>query len=157
MTVSADERKGSVFAKILLASDGSDYALRAAEAVASLGRALGSTVTVLHVFTPPAMLTSVPGSPGADMEPVALNAYIEQVQDAVAKRTGRVLDEAGVAYSTILEAGHPAEVIVRIAEDDGHDLIVLGSRGLSAIRSFLLGSVSDKVSHHAHCPVLIVK
>jgi len=146
-----------MFTKILLASDGSDYALRAAEAAAALAKALGSSVTVLHVFTPPVMLTSVPGSPGADMEPGALNAYIEQVQDAVAKRTGRVLDEAGIAYQTILEAGHPAEVIVRVAEDDGYDLIVMGSRGLSAIQSFLLGSVSDKVSHHANCPVLIVK
>jgi nucleotide-binding universal stress UspA family protein len=146
-----------MYKKILLPSDGSDYALRAAAAAAELAKALGASVTVLHVFTMPTTQMAVPGAPGVDVESGALNAYIEQVQDAVAKRTGRVLDEAGVPYTTLLEAGHPAEVIVRIAEDDGYDLIVIGSRGLSAIQSFLLGSVSDKVSHHAHCPVLIVK
>lgn len=146
-----------MYKKILLPSDGSDYALRAAAAAAELAKVLGASVTVLHVFTMPTTPMTVPGAPGVDVESGALNAYIEQVQDAVAKRTGRVLDEAGVPYTTLLEAGHPAEVIVRIAEDDGYDLIVIGSRGLSAIQSFLLGSVSDKVSHHAHCPVLIVK
>lgn len=146
-----------MFTKILLASDGSDYALRAARAAAELAKSLGASVTVLHVFTMPTMQMAIPGSPGVEMEPGALNTYIEQVQDAVAKRTGRVLDEAGVPYTTVLEAGHPAEVIIRIAEDDGYDLIVMGSRGMSEIKSFLLGSVSDKVSHHAHCPVLIVK
>jgi len=146
-----------MYKKILLPSDGSDYALRAAAAAAELAKALGASVTVLHVFTMPTTQMAVPGAPGVDVESGALNAYIEQVQDAVAKRTGRVLDEAGVPYTTLLEGGHPAEVIVRIAEDDGYDLIVIGSRGLSAIQSFLLGSVSDKVSHHAHCPVLIVK
>ncbi len=146
-----------MFTKILLASDGSDYALRAARAAAELAKSLGASVTVLHVFTMPTTQMAIPGSPGVEMEPGALNTYIEQVQDAVAKRTGRVLDEAGVPYTTLLEAGHPAEVIIRIAEDDGYDLIVMGSRGMSEIKSFLLGSVSDKVSHHAHCPVLIVK
>lgn len=146
-----------MFTKILLASDGSDYALRAAQAAAELAKGLGASVTVLHVFTMPVMQMSVPGSPSVDMDPGAVSAYVEQVQDAVAKRTGKVLDDAGVPYSALLEVGHPAEAILRIAEDDGYDLIILGSRGLSAIRSFLLGSVSDKVSHHSHCPVLIVK
>jgi len=146
-----------MFSKLLLASDGSDYALRAAEAAAQLAKGLGTSVTILHVFTMPVLQMSVPGSPGVDMDPGAVNAYIEQVQDSVARRTGRVLDEAGVPYEILTEVGHPAEVIVRIAEDDGYDLIVLGSRGMTAFKSFLLGSVSDKVSHHAHCPVLIVK
>lgn len=146
-----------MFAKILLASDGSEYALRAAKAAAELAKALNASVTLLHVFTMPSVQMTVPGAPGVDVDPAAFSTYVEQVQDAVAKRTGKVLDEAGVPYTTLLEAGHPAEVIVRIAEDDGYDLIVMGSRGLSAIQSFLLGSVSDKVLHHAHCPVLIVK
>lgn len=146
-----------MFSKILLASDGSEYAIKAAEAAAELAKALGASVTLLHVFTMPSLHMAVPGSPAVDVDPGALSSYVEQVQDAVAKRTGRILEEAGVAYDTLLEAGHPAEVIVRIAEDDGYDLIVMGSRGLSAIQSFLLGSVSDRVVHHAHCPVLVVK
>ncbi len=53
-------------------------------------------------------------------------------------------------------AGHPAETICRIAEDEKHDLIIMGRRGLSGVSSFFLGSVSDKVTHHAVCPVLVV-
>jgi nucleotide-binding universal stress UspA family protein len=146
-----------MFQKILLASDGSEFALRAAQATAELAKALGSSVTILHVFAMPVMQMAVPGSPGVDIDPGTVSEYIEQVQDSVARRTGRVLEEAGVAYETLNEVGHPAEAIVRIAEDDGYDLIVMGSRGMTEIKSFLLGSVSDKVSHHAHCPVLIVK
>jgi nucleotide-binding universal stress UspA family protein len=58
-----------------------------------------------------------------------------------------------VAYSARKEVGHPAEVITRIAADEHFDLIVVGSRGLSGFQLVLLGSVS----HHARCPVLIVK
>ncbi|NLH98088.1 MAG: universal stress protein [Chthonomonadales bacterium] len=146
-----------MFTKLLLASDGSDYALRAAQAAAAIAKSMGASVTVLHVFSAPLLQMTAPGAPGMDIDPGAVNDYMEQVQDSVARRTGRILEEAGVAYDTLTEVGHPAEVITRIAEDDGYDLIVLGSRGMTPIKSFLLGSVSDKVSHHAHCPVLIVK
>ncbi len=146
-----------MFTKILLASDGSDYALRAAEAAAELAKALGSSVTVLHVISMPVMQMAVPGSPAVDIDPGTVSAYMEEVEDSVARRTGKPLEAAGVTYQVLTEVGHPAEAIVRIAEDDGYDLIVMGSRGMTAIKSFLLGSVSDRVSHHAHCPVLIVK
>jgi len=56
-----------------------------------------------------------------------------------------------------LRQGVPAEELLRAAADEKVDLIVLGSRGLSQVKAFLLGSVSDKVSHHAKCPTLIVR
>ena len=146
-----------MFTKILLASDGSDYAVRAAQATAEIAKALGASVTVIHVFSMPVMQIAVPGSPGVEMDPASVSAYMDEVHDSVSRRTGKVLEEAGLQYDVLTEVGHPAEVIVRVAEDDGYDLIVIGSRGLTAIKSFLLGSVSDRVSHHAHCPVLIVK
>jgi nucleotide-binding universal stress UspA family protein len=48
-------------------------------------------------------------------------------------------------------SGHPAEVVCRLAEEGGYNLVVMGSGGLSEVGAFFLGSVSDKVSHHAHC------
>ncbi len=63
----------------------------------------------------------------------------------------------GIPVETRLKQGVPAEELLRAAVDEKVDLIVLGSRGLSQVRAFFLGSVSDKVSHHARCPVLIVK
>ncbi|MCC6728614.1 MAG: universal stress protein [Chthonomonadales bacterium] len=146
-----------MYSKILLASDGSETALRAAATAAELARRFDASLTVLHVFAIPLTPVSLAATPGAEVDPLLLERMAGEVQDAVARRTGRVLEEAGVPYATRQEIGHPAETIVRVAQQEGFDLVVLGSRGLSEIRSFLLGSVSDKVSHHAPCPVLIVK
>lgn len=63
----------------------------------------------------------------------------------------------GLPVEARLRQGVPAEELLRAATDEKADLMVLGSRGLSQVRAFLLGSVSDKVSHHAKCPTLIVR
>jgi nucleotide-binding universal stress UspA family protein len=146
-----------MFSRILLASDGSEDALKAAAFVADLARKYGSQVTVLHVFNMPISPVAFVGAPGIELDAPMMDQYADDVQAAVARRTGRVLEEAGVEYDTRLEKGHPADRIVEVAEEGHYDLIVLGSRGLSEFKRFLLGSVSDRVSHHAHCPVLIVK
>ena len=66
--------------------------------------------------------------------------------------------ELGVAkIHTIKEEGNPAEKILQIANDKEIDTIVVGSRGLSTAKEFLLGSVSHKIIHHAKCPVVIVR
>jgi len=59
--------------------------------------------------------------------------------------------------STRLETGQVADTIINIAKEESSDLIVIGSRGLSGAKRFLLGSISNSVSHHAECPVLIVR
>lgn len=146
-----------MFHKILLASDGSDGALKAARAAAALAKCIGAEITILHVFTMPTAFAPIVGVGGQALDAASIAQYAEEVQNAVARRTGHVLESEGVPYSTRLEIGHPAATIVRIAEEEGYDLIVLGSRGLTELKSFMLGSVSDRVSHHAHCPVLIVK
>lgn len=146
-----------MFNKILLASDGSDGALKAAAATAQLAKAFGSVVTIVHVYMVPNTYAPLVAVSGEGLDPSGADRYAAQVQDAVARRTGRVLEQAGVSYETRLEIGHPPEVICDIADAEKYDLVVLGSRGLSKFRSFFLGSVSDRVSHHARCPVLIVK
>jgi nucleotide-binding universal stress UspA family protein len=146
-----------MFSKILLASDGSDCAMKAAQAAAEMAKRFQASLTVIYVYTIPVMPSPVIGMPGGGIDSTAFSRYADEVQNAVARRTGRVLEEAGVEYTIRHEVGHPAEVIVRVAEEEGHDLIVIGSRGLSEIKSFFMGSVSDRVCHHAHCPVLIVK
>lgn len=146
-----------MFQKILLASDGSEEALEAAKFAADLAQKYGSSLTVLHVFSAPVPVPLGFNSAGVDFDPELLSRYAEEVRTAVERRTGHVLDEAGVTYTTRQELGHPAEVIIQIAEQETIDLIVMGSRGLGKIKSLLLGSISNHVIHHAHCPVLIVK
>ena len=146
-----------MFKRILLGSDGSEPALHAARVAAELAASHGADLTVVHVFEPPTSPIPLVGAPGIEFDDAALSAFANEVREAVERRTAHVLAELGVACQVRQETGHPAESLVRIAESEGYDLIVVGSRGRSAISSFLLGSVSDKVSHHAHCPVLIVR
>lgn len=146
-----------MFTKILLCSDGSDHALRAAIAAGELAKRYGSKLLVVQVFAPG--LTLAPAGEGDSLayDAAAHAAVMESAHNIVSRRTGKILEESGISYETRLEMGHPAECILGVAEEEAAELIVLGSRGQSAIQSFLLGSVSDRVVHHAHCPVLIVK
>ena len=138
------------FARILVADDGSDPARAALDAALDLAEDLGSEVEVLAVEGP--------------MPRYA--ATLAEVDDAVSEREAffaRVLAEAralarsrGIEVTTTIRPGHPAEEIVRHAEAVGADLIVLGNRG-HFLQRFPLGSTAAKVTHHAHCPVLVVR
>jgi nucleotide-binding universal stress UspA family protein len=65
--------------------------------------------------------------------------------------------EADVEIETAIVVGHPTEQIIHRAETDNVDLVVLGHRGVSQFKVFKIGSTSDKVLRHAHCPVMIVR
>jgi nucleotide-binding universal stress UspA family protein len=65
--------------------------------------------------------------------------------------------DAGHNVSGSVEDGHPSEIILRLAESEGSDLIVLGRRGISGVERFLMGGVSSSVVNHSKCDVLIVK
>jgi nucleotide-binding universal stress UspA family protein len=80
------------------------------------------------------------------------DAFFERLLADVRQRAA----DAGVAIESDLRPGHASEVIVRAAGEHGADLIVLGHRG-HFLRDHLLGSTADRVSEHAHCPVLIVR
>ena len=86
-----------------------------------------------------------------------LATYTKEVRRSLEEHTGRIFRDAGVPHETMIEQGHPVKAITRLAEQQQADLIVIGSRGLSDVPAFLLGSISEEVLHHAHCPVLIVR
>ena len=85
-----------------------------------------------------------------------LSEDVEEGEE-ILRRGVELAKSLGLEADRRLGKGIPAEEILRVAEEEGVDLIVIGSRGLSGVKAFLLGSVSDKVSHHAKCPVLIVR
>lgn len=142
-----------MFTHILIASDGSDCALKAAEAAATLAAKFGARLTVINVFQPLPTVGPYGQSAGAGLD----ERYITELQEHAISRAGRAAESLGVPYRCRREVGQPATEIVRAAQEAGCDLIVVGSRGLSGAAAFLLGSVSDRVTHHAQCPVLIVK
>jgi nucleotide-binding universal stress UspA family protein len=152
------ERIKPMFKKILLAADGSDPSLKAARLAAALARQFDGEVSMLHVFDPavvPVPFAGVPDLPLSEGED--MGRYAAQVRAEVERKTTPVLEEYNVRYTTLQELGHPVDRIVSVAQDEKPDVIVLGSRGWGAVKSRLLGSVSDGVLHHAHCPVLIAR
>lgn len=131
---------------ILVAYDGSQSADTALEQAAKAAKAAGWSVAVLSVVP----VTS--GRAGA-IDPTSDVAEHDRQLDAAMAR----LREHGVEGTALKAVGHPADAICRVAEEEGVDLIVLGSRGLHGVERFLMGSVSTRVAQHAHCSVLIAR
>lgn len=143
-----------MFETILLASDGSEHALKAAEAAGAIAKEFDARLIMLHVFEIPVVPTIADG--GTMWFPLELDAPSDEAQEAVAGHTRSVLPK-DLKIEDRQEMGPPASEIVRVAEEEKADVIVLGSRGLGAAGRFFLGSVSDRVMHQAHCSVLVVR
>ncbi len=142
--------------KILLCTDGSEGALRAARTVADLARPLRAEVVLASVFSPPV------GAALWTNEPLPLNVEDvlhsgESVRTVLTKESAAILAAAGVTYRISVETGDPVQSILDLAQREEVDLVVVGSRGLGGFQSLLLGSVSDSLAHNAPCPVLIVR
>jgi nucleotide-binding universal stress UspA family protein len=133
-----------------VAVDGSTYAEHAVEYAATLAKKFNSELVLIHAVI----------NPLYTYEGIMLSPPLEQLEKAgraVLNRSQLVAEKSGVQVKTRLVIGHPAEEIARVANEEGFDLLVVGSRGLSSVKAFLLGSVSEKLSRLARCPVLIVK
>jgi nucleotide-binding universal stress UspA family protein len=142
---------------ILLATDGSAEAGRAAQIAVELSKSLGSELHVVHVAPVPSAY-SVPESFICDPE------FYERMRDFAGRESRVRLDEEVMKVRSMGEVagaharvGRPDVEILRLAELLDVGLIVVGSRGLGPIRRALMGSVSDSVVRHAHCPVLVVR
>lgn len=137
-----------MYKNILIAADGSENSLRATQQAADIASLLvDAKVELVSV--------------------IAIDVYSDMVYDPIeahgeAQReilegASAILSDAGINHEIVLLHGCPADEIIRYAEESGADLLVMGSRGLGALREFALGSVSHKVLTHAKCPVLVVK
>jgi nucleotide-binding universal stress UspA family protein len=150
--------------KILLATDGSREAELAARTAADLAEKTGSELHLVHVFG--IAPVGPPVYPEAtELQGVEREAEVEQRQRISEQRAREVLaaeveklrSAGGMVTQAHLLEGRVAPEIVALAEEIGAGLIVMGSRGRGGIRRALMGSVSDSVVRHAHCPVLVVR
>ena len=144
-------------AKILLATDGSEEAVLAAQSAADLAARTGSELHVVHVGE-----TLGPGYSGYAVDVGPLPTGSQELLDKEAKELLQAqlerMREAGASVTEAhLMSGRADEEIIVRAEQVGADLVVVGSRGLGGVRRALMGSVSDSVVRHAHCPVLVVR
>jgi nucleotide-binding universal stress UspA family protein len=139
---------------ILLATDGSEEAQLAATTASDLAE---KTNSELHVLTvgPDYPLYELPEHP-AEFEAV-LEENRRQAKEMLEQQVKRIEESGGTVNETHLREGRADAEIVELAEEIGAGLIVMGSRGHSRLRRALMGSVSDAVVRHAHCPVTIVR
>ena len=139
---------------ILLATEGSEEAPLAAPTAADLAEKPRSGLHVLTVG-PDLPLYELTEHP-AEFEDV-LRENRRQSKEMLEQQAKRIEESGGTVKETRLREGRAAEEIVEVAEEIGAGLIVMGSRGRGGIRRALMGSVSDSVVRHAHCPVLVVR
>ena len=139
-----------MFSRILVAVDGSESAKKAFEKSIYLAQKCNSKLDVIHV-----VLDSTYGGDSA-----TTFELIDELKEKGMKLLEQCKSQAiknNVLVETLLELGDHAQVIIDIANKNNYDLIIMGSRGMSAFKELLLGSVSFKVMHHARCPVMVVR
>jgi nucleotide-binding universal stress UspA family protein len=160
------EHQMSIFpTKILLATDGSSEAELATRTAVDLALMSDSELHVIHVVDDSSI--GLLYSDSTDMEGIEMPdpILVEDFERSFEQRGRELLDEevervrsaGGTVAGAHLMMGEAAREIVHLAEDLGAGLIVMGSRGRGGIRRALMGSASDSVIRHAHCPVLVVR
>lgn len=137
-----------MFQKILVAVDGSPLSEKAVKAAAAIAKP-ASTVTLMHVVINP----PIPYAEGYLEVERQLRKYGEEILN----RSKELARSLGVGVETRVEVGDIAEEILRIADAENYDLIIVGSRGLSRVKSFLIGSVSSRVARYSTRSVLIIR
>ncbi len=149
--------------RILLATDGSEEAALAAKTAVDIAQKTGSELHVVHArFMLP--WTDYSATANSTSSIVDVEEIEQRVRRWLEDQVEQIEAQGGNVAQAHLRLGKPtegiitiAEEIVAVAEEIGAGLIVTGSRGLGGIRRALMGSVSDSVVRHAHCPVLVVR
>ena len=144
-----------MFKKILACIDGSERSIEAVRVAARLAKVHNASLSLLYVFQPPALKEPFPGA--STFAVPLLVQYERDIKQAAIERTLPALQEIGSKYDLIEEVGDPVEVIPRVADNRGYDLIVLGTRNLGGNKVAELGSISHGVLCRAHCPTMVVR
>lgn len=146
-----------MYKRILLPTDGSKCAEKAAEHAISIANQYRAEIIVLNVIE----THSLAGLPVEDFTRKVNEIFRQEGIDAL-ERISKIHKKMSkecftpVKLTMRTEEGHPADMILQVLEEEGIDLVVMGASGKHGIEKFLLGSVAEKVVRHAKCPVLTV-
>jgi nucleotide-binding universal stress UspA family protein len=145
-----------MFQSIVVGTDGSETAGEAVREAIELAKAVGGSIELVSAFEP------VPNQrlrEEARQAPDDLQWMVNPREDveATLREAAERVQTAGLTVNTYAREGDPADAILDVAEERGADLIVVGNKGMTGAKRFLLGSVPNKVSHHAPCSVLIIR
>jgi nucleotide-binding universal stress UspA family protein len=145
-----------MFKTIVVGTDGSDTAKKAVTQAAELAKAVGASVHLVSAYEP------VPQTRLREESvevPDDLQWMINPREDvdATLKEAAEEMAAAGVPTEIYARQGDPADAILDVAEERNADLIIVGNKGMTGAKRFLLGSVPNKISHHAPSSVLIIR
>ena len=145
-----------MFRSIVVGTDGSETANEAVRQAAELAATLGARVHLVCVYEP--VPSAYAGQGGGDVP--SESGWVLRPRedvDATLAAAAAVFAAAGVEVDLYAQRGDPADAILDVAEERGADLIIVGNRGRTGAKRFLLGSVPNRLSHYAPCAVLIIR
>jgi len=145
-----------LFKRIVVGTDGSDSAREAVRQASSLAQLTGASLDVVSAYEPVPNSRSEAERSGAPGDIQHEFGPREDVNFALDTAAG-IAKDFGVEVKPHPRDGDPADAILQVAEEVDADLIVVGNKGMTGARRFLLGSVPNKVSHHAPCSVIIIR
>jgi nucleotide-binding universal stress UspA family protein len=141
-----------MLSKILVPVDGSQNSLRALDHAIYLAKKIGADITAMNVIeNPPTVYVE---------SQKLLNDLLAKFRAESAKildNCKQIAEKSDIKIGTIIAEGDAASSIVGYAHNEGFDTIIIGMRGLGRFKEMVLGSISNKVLHHAKCTVMIVK
>ena len=150
-----------MFERILIATDGSKNSEKAAKVGIEIAKLSGGKVIIVYVADTGKYMSSAGLiSPFGGVSPDAIDNIVASIRETGEKATLQVTELArasGVISERLIVEGNPPSEILRIAEDNKIDVIVMGSIGKTGLEKFLMGSVAEKVVHTSKLPVLIVR
>ena len=145
-----------MFKSIVVGTDGSETATQAVHQAVELAKQIGAKIELVSAYEPVSdqrlreESTQVPDDLQWMVNP-------REDVDATLREAADIAEQAGVSVERFARQGDPADAILDVAEEQNADLIIVGNKGMTGAKRFLLGSVPNKVSHHAPCSVLIIR
>jgi nucleotide-binding universal stress UspA family protein len=145
-----------MFQTIVVGTDGSETAGEAVREAIELAKVVGATIELVSAYEP---VSNQRLRDEARQAPEDLQWMVNPREDveATLRDACERIKDAGVEVTTYAREGDPADAILDVAEERSADLIVVGNKGMTGAKRFLLGSVPNRVSHHAPCSVLIIR
>ncbi|HEY3187910.1 MAG TPA: universal stress protein [Solirubrobacteraceae bacterium] len=145
-----------MFKSIVVGTDGSETATQAVHQAVDLAKQINAKIELVSAYEPVSdqrlreERTNVPDDLQWMVNP-------REDVDATLREAAEIAEHAGVPVERFARQGDPADAILDVAEEKNADLIIVGNKGMTGAKRFLLGSVPNKVSHHAPCSVLIIR
>jgi nucleotide-binding universal stress UspA family protein len=145
-----------MFGSIVVGTDGSDTAKEAVRQATELAKTLGASIHLVSAYEP---VSDSRLREERQEVPEDLQWMVNPREDvnSTLEDAAEELKETGLEVEVHAREGDPADAILDVAEEQKADLIVVGNKGMTGAKRFLLGSVPNKVSHHAPCSVMIIR